>query len=517
MWSTHPSIVLAVAWVVLLGIHRARQWWPAARRPVPREVVHSASWAVILIYSAIVAWYACQVTYFDPAEPTITAVSSVFRDGKVLYPAMAAPERYALIYGPVLYMAHAFAMALFGKSILVSKALGALAVLASLFVGYRIFSKQSGRYAAVVATSACALVYMDFGNATFWTRPDPFLILCGVVGLSAARRRGWSGAVVLGLAAGLSVNLKVSGPVYLLPAFALRSSAYGRTGLFVAALIALMVGSAPFLVPTISATHYLEYLYASANNGLFASRFRQNLEWALFLSAPLIAAVYGVRDRFSLLREQSPFLISLAGSLAIIAAIAAKPGAGPYHFLPTVPFLTYALLDLPVRVRERAGLRLLVGAVALSALALAVPRQVLLITTIRGRPLESALADVRRFADAHPSSRIAVGYSGTSRVSDARVQIVFQTGEYWLDAPSVQEYRLSGLSLPSSTLRAMTECRTQVWLVPTGASAFSVPSAYWPDGPRSVFSDEFREAFFRNHEWTHDTQNFAVWECRNRK
>src|SRR3954470_9808182 len=103
MWSTHPAIVLAATWVVLMGLGRARHWWPAARRPLPRGILGGAACGVLLLYGAIVTWYACQPTYFDAAEPTITAVASVFRDGKALYPALDAPERYALIYGPALF------------------------------------------------------------------------------------------------------------------------------------------------------------------------------------------------------------------------------------------------------------------------------------------------------------------------------------------------------------------------------------------------------------------------------
>jgi hypothetical protein len=182
MWSSHPSIILVVFWAVVLGIHRARHG-PAARFGVPCRAVAGAGFAVLLTFVAVVIWYTCQVTYFDPAEPTITAVASVFGDGKELYPAIDAPERYVLIYGPVLFIAHAAAMALFGKGILVSKAIGALAIGASLWLGYRVFSHRAGRLVAIAATSACALVYLDFGNVTFWTRPDPLLILCAVVAL----------------------------------------------------------------------------------------------------------------------------------------------------------------------------------------------------------------------------------------------------------------------------------------------------------------------------------------------
>jgi hypothetical protein len=94
---------------------------------------------------------------------------------------------------------------------------------------------------------------------------------------------------------------------------------------------------------------------------------------------------------------------------------------------------------------------------------------------------------------------------------------VVRTRDYGLDAPAVQEHRLSGLPLPESTLRAMDECRVEYWLIPIGADAFAVPSAYWPDGPMYVFPDEFRQAFFRRYARTGQTANFTVWQCNTRR
>ena len=58
-----------------------------------------------------------------------------------------------------------------------------------------------------------------------------------------------------------------------------------------------------------------------------------------------------------------------------------------------------------------------------------------------------------------PSKRIAVGYAGTSHLSHARTELVLRTGDYLIDAPAVQEHRLSGLQIPPATMRAIDDCR----------------------------------------------------------
>ena len=92
--------------------------------------------------------------------------------------------------------------------------------------------------------------------------------------------------------------------------------------------------------------------------------------------------------------------------------------------------LAYAALRLPVLVWERPWTRSVAAGVGLTALAIAVPRQATLLKTVSDRNLEAPVDDLRRFADAHPTSRMAVGYSGTSRLSDARTIVVFRTQEY---------------------------------------------------------------------------------------
>jgi hypothetical protein len=324
------------------------------------------------------------------------------------------------------------------------------------------------------------------------------------------------GVIVLGLAIGVAVNLKVSGPVYLLPALALLASTAGWRPAIAALTLAAIVGIAPFLLSNVSLTHYLQYIQVSARNGLLGLRFRQNLEWTAVLSAPLVVALWAARDRQT---RPAPdlFLVSLAASMTVIVIIASKPGAGPYHLMPFVTMLAFGVLRLPAHVWEQRALRSLAAAVVLTLVFMAVPRQTTFIETVRNGHLDLSVDDLRMFADAHRSSRISVGYAGTSRFSDARTEIVFRSGEYWLDAPAVQEYRLAGLDLPDATIRAIRECRFDYWLIPSGGEPFVVPSAYWPEGPQDVFPDNFRQAFVESYEPTGRTLNFTVWSCKPKR
>jgi len=511
---SHPAFVAVAAWLAWVGIERAigddRRGKEAS---IESGLVIGA--IALTAYVAVIAWYALQPVYFDPAEPTITAVSSVFGAGKPLYPALDAPERYAHIYGPDLFIIHAAAMKVLGARVVVSKAVGALAALASLVLAYAAFVSVAGRRAAFVAIGVCAAVYLAFGNITFWTRPEPLLMLCAAAalyGVASGKRMTpiWLVAVV----AGVSLNLKFSGPLYILPALGAVVARRHRRDWIAMAAIFIVFAIAPFLMSRVSAAHYFQYIQLSARNGLMMARLRQNVEWALVLAAPVMAGAVAGRGGGPG-RRIDPFNVLLTFSIVVVVIVAAKPGAGPYHLLPALPLLAYGALRLPVRAWDAVANRAMAAAVVITACVFAVQKQSTFIRTVRSSDVADATSDARTFIDGHPSASIGVGYAGTSRWADARVEAVFRTHDYWLDAPAIQEHRLAGLAIPASAIGALEKCRTRYWLIPIAGDPFVVPSAYWPDvGPPRVFSDDFVEAFLRSYARVGETRYFSVWECR---
>ncbi len=504
-------------WLLLIAIDGGRQvdrvLGPRSRRPLLM-----LSLAVLLAFGTVVFWYALQSAYYDRAEPTITAVSSVFRAGHPLYPSLDAAERYAHVYGPVLFIAQSTAMEVFGESILVSKLVGAVAVLWALSLGLRVFALRAGFLPAIALTGASALLFLDFSNATFWTRSDPLLILCVAVGLYATTLKSSPGAVILlGLVVGLSVNLKVSGPLYLLPALVLLLARTGRGSWVAGAAVASMIALAPFSSPAVSWSHYLGYLRLSAASGIAATALRQNLEWAIFLCSPVVGLLYAERRSLALVGSRDWFLMSVAASLVATCVVGAKPGGGAYHLLPLVPMIAYATATAPQSPWMHPRMKAWALAFCLTAIVIAVPRQTTLIRTVSARDLGPIVSELRDFYRAHSGHIIEVGYSGTSYASEARPAMVFLTHSYLLDAPAVQEYRRAGLDMPQATIQAIRDCRVEYWLIPVGAAPFDVPNAYWPAGPPDVFSKTFQDTFQLSYRQTATTRHFSVWECRQRR
>jgi hypothetical protein len=512
----HPAALLILLFLAVVGCSALLRFLDVrVRPPYGRALILAASLSTALAYVALVVWYLREPAFFDHAEPTIPAVSAVFAAGHPLYPALDAAERYAHVYGPALFLVHAAALALLGSSMAVWKIVGALAILIALIASYAAFRRRADVSSALAGTAICALIFASFDNVSYWNRPDPLLVLCVAAGLFAAhlRTRALS-AILLGVTTGIAVNLKFTGPLYLLPVFAIALAEHGARTLATAALLAVPVAVAPFLLPNVSLTHYWEYVQLSARNGLEPAKIRQNAEWAAWLSAPLAAALATARKAVQVRKGAPGHLSALGLAIAIITVAAAKPGGGPHHLLPFVPVLMYAFLWTAPPPFLTGALRSLCAAFAASALFLGLSDQAVVVRTMPGRNLEAAIADVRRFMDQHPGRRVAVGYAGTSYLSHARPATVVRTRDYLLDAPAVQEHRLSGLPLPRSTLTAIDQCRVEFWLIPPEGEPFSVPSAYGPDGLDEVFPEEFRRVFFGRYHKTGQAGAFDVWECR---
>jgi hypothetical protein len=509
---THPTLILAGVWLALAVADAIRRRLGGFGGPFAAVLFVTFGLAFVAAFLAITVWYAASLSYFDPAEPTIAAVAAAFRAGHPLYPALDAPERYAHIYGPVLFMIHAGAFALFGSSILVSKAVGAVAIAVALGIGFYVYRERAGIYAATLAIAVSVTVYLVFNNVTFWSRSDPLLILCVTFGLLATRLRSpRTSTILLGLATGVAFNLKVTGVLYLLPAMAMTFAAHGTRAVTLAAAIAALTAIAPFLAPGVSIANYGDYLALSARSGLNAGRLRQNAEWLVYLVAPVAGVLWPAWRSGSLTPHLRAGLMALVPAMLAIAIVSAKPGGGPFHLLPFVPLLAYVIVNAP-RPAWNASARTLAVAFAITALAFAIPRQLIFVSTMVNRDLTPAVNAIRKFADAHPGDTIAVGYAGTSDLSFARPAAVFRTGDYFLDVPAIQEHRLAGLPLPDATRLALVQCRAQYMLLPPGATAFNVQSAYYPDGPRDVFPEEFRSEFLRRYRRI-GSDVFDIWRC----
>ena len=530
--ANRPLWLFLALLIAFAAVARLPAAWPAVEGRT-RRLAWGLAVLALAWYLATVVWYVGQEQYVDYAEPTMAAVGWLFAVGRPVYHALDSPERYSHMYGPLAFAIPGWFLAWLGPSIAVSKASGAVAGLVGLGIVYRLVCRAGARHSALIFTGLFAVLCFAFRHLSFWVRPDSFVLLFASWGLLAAvASRAPVAAIGLGLAAGVLVNLKLTGPLYVLPAFALVALRFGPAAFLSACVIAAVAAAVPFVVfDNVSFTNYLLWVRVSATNGLEFWTLRQNVEWALFLLVPLAPLLLARPQTVLPPRAFRALLIGLALGLVGVVVAASKPGAGPYHLMPFLPVIVYILalhqarpadasaaadaapshLPLDLRPIYRRGCAAFVGAASLVAVA----QQTYFFQLAHLNAGLNAADDIERFADAHPGARIAMGASDDDEhLTLARPVLVFRDARYLIDVPAIQEYQMSGLDLPPATLRAVRDCVVDIWLIPRNGHPFATKNNYPTTGYRELFPEAFRQAFFAAYERVGSTRLYQIWQCR---
>jgi hypothetical protein len=516
-------LVLLVAAVVVLALLRRRVWTAGASWTIaaPR-IAAGAGIAGGVAYVALAVFYASADHYFDNAEPTMTAVGWLFHVGQPVYHSGESAERYAHIYGPAAFIAHGVALAVFGPAITASKAVGATAAVASLALLVLALRAEVGFLRALVLTGVCALLLLLFRNYSFWTRPEPLQLACVAAALLAAvRAKGVVAGVLVGVCAGILWNLKLTGPLYVLPIFVLLQRRAGWTPSVLALATSAGTALLPFvLFANVSWDNYLHWVRLSGRTGLLLSTLRMNIEWAVYLSLPILLSYYAApAERRAHGLEWRLMLFALGLGICGVVLAAAKPGAGPYHLIPFVPLIVfiaaYQLKDTsPADVTDPIVSVTTIALVGVTS-AVGVAQQAQFLSTMVQRATRDEASDIARVVRDHPGV-VEMGYGSSEVLSLQRPLLVFRNHFYSLDQPAVREHQLAGLELPAATIQALRECRVNYWLIPKGESPFSGRNAYDAVLLQPLFSEEFRRVFHETHELTATTTYFDAWRCHAR-
>ncbi len=518
-------MLLCVALLICLLIGRRRSSLEAHARiwmAGAAKLLVVAGLLGLVAYPAVAIWYASDPHFLDNAEPTIPAVGWLFSVGQPLYHSAESAERYTLIYGPLAYIFYGFVLRLLGPGLVISKALGAGAGMASLAFLFAAVRRHGSAFRAAALTGMCAVLLLAFRQYSFWTRPDPLQLLS----VSAALFFAVSGsryipAALAGVASGVLWDLKFTGPLYSLPVFWLLHQRAGWRATVLASMTGIAVAIAPFWFQNVSLSDYLFWIRLSAGTGTLLSMLRQNLEWALYLGLPLLLSYYAVPAEHRVGRRAwgGAVLATAIGVCGLVIA-AAKPGAGPYHLIPFLPIVTYLVswqtsafsLSRVVRdpVLPRAAVAFVVVAVAIAAM-----QQAYLATSLLARKTLHEVEDVEHFASTHDGV-VAMGYGRTEALSLARPVLVFRNNTYLLDQPAVREHQLAGIGIPPATAAALISCRVKYWLIPKGEAPFSGINGYAAVFGRPLYPPAFRQAFESAYRRVGNTTYYDVWQCQPR-
>ena len=528
-----PFALFAPFLVFFLGVTRLR---PLCRH-VALSKYAAAAWAVVLLAAfGAAAWANLFSAEFpDHVQPSVACSSALFWRGQPVYQDFATPERYSLVYGPLLFAGIALSQGLLGATVIATKLPGTLAAVGALVLTFLVIARATNRLTALSFTGLAAALLLHSFHLSFSVRGDPFILLAVALGLWAATQERSRTAVLLGLCVGAAVNMKLHSLAYFLPIFAIAwRQNWSRQARIGGAIVAGITILAPFLVfPQVSLANYLGLLKVASHHPPGTEEFRGTLEWCVALAFPALFALGIMQVRMEdftrrFLREESVYLAALCVAFLLILVPASKVGAGKHHFMPFIPIaMLFAARVASVSLKSylfRSSGPAIATALAFSWIAgcsiASLRAASFTFQTARADNAEAqhCLDDLMRARAEHPESVLLVipGDDAGYKRTFGRFRLIFDGMPVGIDSCAVMDF-LRGdaaeVDLLALSRAAMKQHRKPVLcLAPRDAAPFSMRTFYPPAGP--LFSDKVRSDFNRNFTRIGATEFFDVYQPR---
>lgn len=327
-------VLSALAYAML---HRR---WVRRRWLGPKAVV-AVGCAGAMVWSALAVYYLSRPFIYDHVEATLAVTSWAYRTGLPLYHDMvSSPDRYALLYGPLCFLANSAVFAVLGPSLLAAKLLGPITVVTACGLMYVLCARWLGRRRAWLVVGLLPALFLPHTYCTLSNRPDgPMMLsvaLALVLALPLLERRQLSqvGALLIGACMGLAMSCKLHGFLYFAPIVGALCACRRFWAMALLLSAASLTTCAFFLFDNVSAAHYLQVLKMVSRHPLSWNEFVDILTWELLVLLPLLALA------LRLPKDDRPgrgFAKGLVVANLLLLGFAAKAGAGRHHVLPMLP------------------------------------------------------------------------------------------------------------------------------------------------------------------------------------
>lgn len=476
--------------------------------------------AVIGLGVAHCAFYLWLPNFADYGEPVMPLLASNYLHGAPVYADWRAGQ--AIVgsnYGPYAFLSQ-LPVLLWHPTIAASKLVGVGFGLGGLLL--LLLAVRGRMRSAADGLSLCALmvVMLSFEqHYWFWNRPDSALIAIVALGtLLFDRTRPAACLACLGLLAGVAINLKLFGAIYLvplavgcIPMVRCWSALFGAMaiggGLFAAAL------ALPFWGGQVSLHNYIANLAMMPHQGVIVSAVIQSLFYGMvILSLPTLTwRAVGAEP------EDRVMTITLGVCSIIVAAIAGKPGGGPPYMMPLIPLSLYLSARLSSReivaqpTEAAKTRRLVLCAVAICAAPIWAYSWFQLAKQIPHFREEQAKAtELRGLFAAFPGAEMGHSYgSGAGQDEFYRVEKAFLGQVTRFDYVNFADQREAGLS--ASVLYPLFEgCRVPNWILPVRGGRF-LGTGYTM---APLLDEGALERFRSNYELAGQYRFYEVWRCR---
>jgi hypothetical protein len=379
--------------------------------------------------------------------------------------------------------------------------------------------KMASSLTPLLLLASVILLLGPFGVRAYWNRPEPFLILVGVLALVMAfKSPSLVAAVGIGVLAGLAAGLKLYGFIYTVPAAAAAIAKVDtRRGRFVMAIIGIVcaLGSAflPYLGKGASVADYLLFLRVAIDDGWSVPLLTKNLLFVSVLAAPFI--VIWIWQKPTLNPADRWVLFALVVSTAIITIIGAKAGGGTYYFVPLIPICIYGIAVV-VLASCKASAKEIVTLIFMVLFIAYGPHLFLYLLGLQSSHQAGAetereqIAELKAYLSSYPEAQI--GISDDSHYSN----YFYRTFSVWDGRPLHVDFTvwvdLAYAGVDEEHIERFIEgCTVPAWILPLG-EPFAKVSWY---NYLPMVSEKFRKKFLANYRQVKTGRAYQVWECKS--
>lgn len=479
-------------------------------------MVAMLSLAVIIFFAGA---YLVYPGYLDTGEPNIVALSWRMLNGYPVYLPVDDAIRTSNVYGPYLYLVHAAVFSVIGSSVLIGKLPGILTLMIGL--GLVAFAHRRNSLLAIcLGLAYCAGIVGLNLPATIWDRPETFLFASVAAGvclnnLGADQRGKLFRVIGFGLLIGFLMGLKVFAAIYFLPFGLLMLYRDGVRACILTVIIALMVVSIPFMFDAFELDHLKALVHLLADKPNSLHELKKVMRYSLYYIVPaLIFVIPMLRAMTSENRKEA--LILIIGFLIAICLVlypAQKPGAGMYYMVPFAPIVASLMIKGFVTHSYQQSRFVWLGiVVVLSVNVLAVPIEKRFWRSLEWQVASEVAEEIQAIAASHPDKSIEIGIGDNSRSyrkTFQRTRLVFDGHPYSLDTSIVIETTAWGIGISPATIALISNCSTDVWLIPAGEPPFDWVSFYGND----IYGPDFREAFHEAYTKSAEGKHFDTYRC----